>query len=77
MSRDLEDTNYYISQGGIVPVKWTAPEVGKYYMIIIHYYHNYMDMFSTYLSADPDCNDLMLISNCIHKLCIGLGLIVY
>ena len=27
MSRDLEDTNYYVSQGGKVPVKWTAPEV--------------------------------------------------
>ena len=27
MSRDLEDENYYISHGGKVPVKWTAPEV--------------------------------------------------
>ena len=28
MSRDLEDENYYISRGGKIPVKWTAPEVG-------------------------------------------------
>ena len=27
MSRDLEDENYYISHGGKIPVKWTAPEV--------------------------------------------------
>ena len=28
MSRDLDDENYYISNGGKIPVKWTAPEVG-------------------------------------------------
>ena len=27
MARDLEDENYYISHGGKIPVKWTAPEV--------------------------------------------------
>ena len=27
MSRDLEDNNYYITHGGKIPVKWTAPEV--------------------------------------------------
>ena len=27
MSRDLEDENYYVSHGGMIPVKWTAPEV--------------------------------------------------
>jgi hypothetical protein len=26
MSRDLEE-NYYVSHGGKIPVKWTAPEV--------------------------------------------------
>ena len=29
MSRDLMDENYYISHGGKIPVKWTAPEVGS------------------------------------------------
>ena len=28
MSRNLMDENYYISHGGKIPVKWTAPEVG-------------------------------------------------
>ena len=28
MSRDLLDENYYITSGGKIPVKWTAPEVG-------------------------------------------------
>ena len=27
MSRDLMDENYYVSHGGKIPVKWTAPEV--------------------------------------------------
>ena len=30
MSRDLDDENYYMSQGGKVPVKWTAPEALSY-----------------------------------------------
>ena len=30
MSRDLADTNYYVSHGGKIPVKWTAPEVQLY-----------------------------------------------
>ena len=31
MARDLEESDYYISHGGKVPVKWTAPEVGSHY----------------------------------------------
>ena len=27
MARDLIDENYYMAQGGRIPVKWTAPEV--------------------------------------------------
>ena len=27
MSRDLIDENYYMTSGGKIPVKWTAPEV--------------------------------------------------
>ena len=27
MARDLEDENYYISQGGKIPIKWSPPEV--------------------------------------------------
>ena len=30
MSRDLDDEDYYMSQGGIIPIKWTAPEVITY-----------------------------------------------
>ena len=29
MSRDLMDENYYVSHGGQIPVKWTAPEVWR------------------------------------------------
>ena len=27
LSRDLMDEEYYVSHGGKIPVKWTAPEV--------------------------------------------------
>ena len=27
MSRDLIDENYYMTTGGLIPVKWTAPEL--------------------------------------------------
>ena len=27
MSRDLENDSYYVSRGGMIPVKWTAPEI--------------------------------------------------
>ena len=30
MSRDLDDHQYYITSGGKIPVKWTAPEVSYY-----------------------------------------------
>ena len=26
MSRDLADENIYVSHGGVIPVRWTAPE---------------------------------------------------
>ena len=30
LSRDLYDGNYYVSRGGMIPVKWTAPEALYY-----------------------------------------------
>ena len=36
MSRDLADENYYVSHGGMIPVKWTAPEVVE---AIIYYWY--------------------------------------
>ena len=30
LSRDLADENYYVSKGGAIPVKWTAPEAVLY-----------------------------------------------
>ncbi len=30
MSRDLQDDEYYKSHGGLIPVKWTAPEALMY-----------------------------------------------
>ena len=43
MSRDLIDENYYITSGGKIPVKWTAPEVAidSGVNIIYRYVHMY------------------------------------
>ena len=30
LSRDLHDEDYYVAQGGLVPVRWTAPEALEY-----------------------------------------------
>ena len=30
MSRNLIDENYYVTSGGKIPVKWTAPEVAAH-----------------------------------------------
>ena len=30
MSRDLADADYYISEGGTIPIRWTAPEAVYY-----------------------------------------------
>ena len=33
MARDLSDTDYYISHGGKIPIKWTAPEVSSTHLL--------------------------------------------
>ena len=35
LSRDLQDETYYVSKGGQLPIKWTAPEVTKIQLYII------------------------------------------
>jgi ephrin-B len=40
MSRSITSTDYYISKGGRIPVKWTAPEVRHYYMQFLCNRHN-------------------------------------
>jgi len=36
MSRDLDDHKYYITSGGKIPVKWTAPEVCYFIIKLWH-----------------------------------------
>ena len=50
MARDVADDTYYVTSGGKIPVKWTAPEVYSYvhiFRIIIHNYvsKNYRQYF--------------------------------
>ena len=33
MARDVSDDTYYITSGGKIPVKWTAPEVWIFYIV--------------------------------------------
>lgn len=43
MARDIEgESDYYKSHGGIIPVKWTAPEVVPSPSTVdVHVYRNY------------------------------------
>jgi len=41
MSRDLADETYYVAHGGMVPLKWTAPEALNY-----HKYSTASDVWS-------------------------------
>ena len=36
MARDLMDENYYVSHGGLIPVKWTAPEASASIECVLH-----------------------------------------
>ena len=52
MSRDLINDNYYITSGGKIPVKWTAPEVAIDYIgvkLIYLYVHTYIFFIGTTL----------------------------
>ncbi len=49
MARDLVDENYYISNGGMIPVKWTAPEASWEYFISGIWY---ADILATKLIID-------------------------
>ena len=51
MSRDLIDENYYVTSGGKIPLKWTAPEVGTQHSNNLtihnpnHSTHSYIHVF--------------------------------
>ena len=47
MSHDLTDGNYYITSGGKIPVKWTAPEVLYVYALIRLMMYNHAPMYYT------------------------------
>ena len=47
MARDLDESNYYVSHGGKVPVKWTAPEV-SYHIITWNTQIAYLLPYSNY-----------------------------
>ena len=56
MSRDLLDENYYITSGGKIPVKWTAPEVYSYVYT--------MFVANSYVSSKSKVN--IVIENSFH-----------
>ena len=69
MSRDLTNDNYYVTSGGKIPVKWTAPEVSvaidlkicnNYSVYVtLHNYHLYMVIIHI-------CTYILLILSFMH-----------
>ena len=51
MSRNLHEENYYVSSGGQVPVKWTAPEV--------IFYSDAERIFKTALSSGTSLQEVL------------------
>jgi len=41
MAQDVTDDVYYVSTGGNIPVKWTAPEVHKLISMVAKYLGSY------------------------------------
>ena len=41
MARDVTDDIYYVTTGGKIPVRWTAPEVDSYVYVYILYIYVY------------------------------------
>ena len=39
MARDVSDDTYYITRGGKIPVRWTAPEVWCYIVQTNNYFY--------------------------------------
>ena len=54
MSRDLDEENYYISNGGKIPVKWTAPQVQFYLKFEEEVVYTYVHM-TLYIHAERSC----------------------
>ena len=49
MARDVTDDDYYVSTGGKIPVRWTAPEVCKYELHV--YCATYIILVYTYVQV--------------------------
>ena len=53
MARDLMDENYYVSHGGKIPVKWTAPEV--YFVLLSNSAYITRTCIKYIVSCTPNC----------------------
>ena len=42
MSRNLSDCDYYLSHGGKIPIRWTAPEVASLALFVTVYLNSYI-----------------------------------
>ena len=42
MSRDLYDDGFYVSHGGKIPIKWTAPEARVHHVKLHQYYCSFV-----------------------------------
>ena len=64
MSRDLMCESYYISKGGMIPIKWTSPEVSRNFEpdVIYDLDSSLLRLFSTRSTPQPVTCGAMALS---------------
>ena len=53
MSRNLSDCDYYLSHGGKIPIRWTAPEVANHALFVTVYLNSYYRRLTTRSTPQP------------------------
>ena len=66
MSRDLQDENYYVSSGGQVPVKWTAPEVSPGASEKTHHSTELFLVLKDFVFLNTRCSNIIILVGCFE-----------
>ena len=66
MSRNLSDCDYYLSHGGKIPIRWTAPEVASLGLFVTVYLNSYIRRRLTTRSTPQPVMCGALVCSCMR-----------